>query len=234
MARHFICLLLLAAAMAGHATTIQVVAVGTVQSSDDGANAFGFGPDPVNPLGGAAVTATWTYDTADAGPATDDDPDVAHYAPLIDWIDSSVTFGLTDASELTFADDGPVGDADYFRDYVHLETPGSELSLFSASMDLPVLDQWSSQLTLVSPDLVPLSLVQTLLWEAGDPGAASGFVAYFGNDSLSSASWAVESVAIATVPLPAAAWLFLTALLALIFCRSGFSRDRPRCGAHRG
>ncbi len=209
------------------AALILVTATGTVTNSRDDTNRFGLGAGR-DTIDGATVTATWLFDSSHSGVDLYPSGTRALYDPQIDWIESSVNIDTTTV-DTYFGNNGPITSPDLFPDYleIHNEWEGNDsidqYRVYSHSEVSATGEYYYSASSIFSwtNDIITsLDPSQTLEWLPAADEYGSGEWIYSNNsqnDIVSRFNYDLTSftVELVAVPIPAAAWLFASALLGL-------------------
>lgn len=202
------------------AVPITVTGTGQITISRDDMNLFGLGTG-TNTILCASITASWTFDTDNAGPDQQaGDPQQAHYRPSTDWVDSSLNIDTstvdTSTVDSTFSVDDLVTDEDRFFDHLFLQNEAGGGDGFDRYYDLDYERDDSSyeyayslaQIYSHLDDLISsFDPGQTLSWSAGDSPSdtGTGHFRYYNGSQYSYGNYTLDTFTVTSgtsVPAP--------------------------------
>lgn len=215
-----------------NATPITVSVTGTVLNSRDDTNYFGLGAGS-NTLLGASISATWTFDTDDAGVDLNSDPEIADYRPNWpngEWIDSTINID-TSTVDSTLTPEDVITDENQNLDRVYIQDEDGGSGGFDRYY---IIDRdydnsqrqvfsWAQIYSYVDNLVTSFDTGQLISWNASDSANDWGFGNFYYRDTeadpdiFSTISYELETFTIAasSVPEPSVVSLFALGLLSV-------------------
>ena len=211
------------------ATPLKIVATGEVNYSRDDTNLFGLGVGNDTILG-ATVSATYIFDTDDAGLDISGSSTQVLYRPGSDWIDSSISID-TSTVDTALSGGGPITSPSGYDDFVQIQDEdGGGDGLDRYIVVDQVLDSATSGryysyahvYSYLDSIISSFELGQAMNWAADSfvNDLGNGYIEWRNNantsaETYSYAVYTIASFTISAVPEPAALLLLLLGLCGL-------------------
>lgn len=204
------------------ATPIIVSVTGQVNYSTDNNNTFGFGIGSDTILG-ATVSATWSFDTDNAGVDTySSDLEKAQFNPGTDWIQSTLNLDTSTVSG-SFDSADLISNEDTYRDILLIQDEDDsgdgfdrylvrnfELDSSTGEHAFSYAQIYSYLDNLISS----FDTAQTISWSAGDYAndLGNGYFEYYNGSTVDLGQYTIETFTVSTGTVPEPEVLILLAL----------------------